>query len=171
MPRRRAASPAAHTCTFRIRILGGFYAPPDALETWREVELRADQTLANLGEAIPPAFGFDDDHLWSFFLSGKPWDRASEYARMAGPDLTTGARLRGADRLRVRDAPAGREFLFLFDYGDEWHLGVRLARTGEVEPGARYPRIVATKGEAPPQYPQLEDEDEEDEERERRAWT
>jgi hypothetical protein len=165
MARRRAASPAAHTCTFRIRILGGFYAPPDALEVWREVELRADQTLADLGEVIPSAFGFDDDHPWSFFLSGKPWDRASEYARMPDPDLMTGARPRGADRLRVGDAPIGREFLFLFDYGDEWHFGVRLARTGEVEPGARYPRLVAAHGQAPPQYPELEDD--EDEERER----
>jgi hypothetical protein len=165
MPRRRAASPATHTCTFRIRILGGFYAPPDAQRIWREVEVRADQTLADLGEAIPAAFDFDDHHLWSFFLSGKPWDRASEYSCMPDPDLVTSTWKRGADRLRVRDAPAGREFLFLFDYGDEWHFGVRLARTGEVEPGVRYPRVVAANGEAPPQYPELEDD--EDEERER----
>jgi hypothetical protein len=162
MPRRRAVAPAAHTCIFRVRILGGFYAPPNALDTWREVEVRADQTLADLGELIPSAFGFDDDHLWSFFLSGKPWDRASEYARMPDPDLISGAHPRGADRLRVRDAPAGTEFLFLFDYGDEWHFGVRLARTDEVEPGARYPRVVAAKGQPPPQYPELEDEEEEE---------
>jgi hypothetical protein len=169
MPRRRTAAPAAHTCIFRVRILGGFYAPPDASGVWREVEVRADQTLADLGGLIPPAFGFDDDHLWSFFLSGKPWDRASEYARVPDPDLISGARKRGADRLRVRDAPAGREFLFLFDYGDEWHFGVRLARTGEVQPGARYPRVLAAKGEAPPQYPELEDEEEEEEEEEEGA--
>jgi hypothetical protein len=65
MARRRVASPATHTCTFRIRILRGFYAPSDALEIWREVEVRADQTLADLGELIPSAFGFDDDHLWA----------------------------------------------------------------------------------------------------------
>src|SRR5215211_9457258 len=72
MSRRHAALPATHTCTFRVRVLGGFYAPPDATKIWREIELRTDQTLADLGRLIPPAFGFDDDHLWSFFLSGKP---------------------------------------------------------------------------------------------------
>src|SRR6266540_3157338 len=164
MPRRRAASPATHTCTFRIRILGGFYAPPDAQRIWREVEVRADQTLADLGEAIPAAFAFDDHHLWSFFLSGKPWDRASEYSYMPDPDLVTSTWKRGADRLRVRDAPAGREFLFLFDYGDEWQFGVKLARTAEVEPGATYPRLVASHGEAPPQYPDLEDWDDDEDE-------
>jgi hypothetical protein len=106
MARRSAASPAAHTFTFRICILGSFYAPPGALETWREIELRADQTLADLGEAIPSAFGSTTTTLWSFFLSGKSWDRPSEYARMPDPDLMTGARPRGADRLRGKDAAA-----------------------------------------------------------------
>ena len=158
MSRRHAAMP---TYVFRVRILGGFYAPAGAASTWREVELAGDQTLADLGESIPAAFGFDDDHLWSFFLSGKPWDRASEYARL--PDPPAGGRKRGADDLPVAQAPARKEFLFLFDYGDEWHFGVRLARTGEVEPGARYPRVVASHGQAPPQYPDLDDEDDWDE--------
>jgi Plasmid pRiA4b ORF-3-like protein len=164
MSRRHAALPATHTCTFRVRVLGGFYAPPDATKIWREIELRADQTLADLGRLIPPAFGFDDDHLWSFFLSGKPWDRASEYARTTEPGLLAEERKRNADRLRVREAPAGREFLFLFDYGDEWHFGVKLVRTGDVEPGVRYPRVVASQGQAPSQYPDLDDEDDWDEE-------
>jgi hypothetical protein len=139
MPRARAIASTRYTCTFRVRILGGFYAPPDARSVWRELELRADQTLEDLGEAIPPAFGFDDDHLWSFFLSGKPWDRKSEYARITSDDLLEGGHKRLASRLRVRDAPAGKEFLFLFDYGDEWHFGVKLARTGEIEPGGLPP--------------------------------
>lgn len=152
--------PAMPAYVFRVRILGGFYAPPGAPSIWREVELVADQTLAELGEHIPAAFGFDDDHLWSFFLSGKPWDRASEYARL--PDPPIGGRKRGADDLPVGDAPARKEFLFLFDYGDEWYFGVKLVRTGEVEPGAGYPRAVAGQGEAPPQYPDLDDEDDRD---------
>jgi hypothetical protein len=158
MSRRHAPMP---TSIFRVRILGGFYAPPGAPGIWREVELTADQTLAELGERIPTAFGFDDDHLWSFFLSGRPWDRDSEYARL--PDPPVGGRERGADGLRVGDAPARKEFLFLFDYGDEWHFGVRLVRTGVVEPGARYPRVVASHGQAPPQYPDVDDEDHWDE--------
>jgi hypothetical protein len=58
-----------------------------------------------------------------------------------------------------------KEFLFLFDYGDEWHFGVKLVRLSPtVEPGVRYPRVIAQAGEAPPQYPDLEDEAEDDEE-------
>jgi hypothetical protein len=154
-PIRSSVTPATHT--FRVRILGGVYAPPDGGQIWRELELTGDQTLGDLGEAIPLAFGFDDPHLWSFFLSGKPWDDATEYARSPSPD--DGRRARAADRLHIRDAPAGKEFLFLFDYGDEWHFGVRLVCTSTApEPDAQYPRVVASRGQAPPQYPQVEEE-------------
>jgi hypothetical protein len=71
---------------FRVRIRGGFFAPPDATAIWREIAVAANQALADLGEAIPLAFDFDDPHLWSFFLSGRAWDRASQYAVHSEPD-------------------------------------------------------------------------------------
>ena len=56
-------------------------------------------------------------------------------------------------------AAGKKEFLFLFDYGDEWHFGVTLLHTSEaLTPGATYPRVVASAGEAPPQYPDLEED-------------
>jgi Plasmid pRiA4b ORF-3-like protein len=154
-PARSSVTPA--TYTFRVRILGGVYAPTDGRQIWRELELTGEHTLGDLGEAIPLAFGFDDPHLWSFFLSGKPWDDATEYTRSPSPD--DGRPERAADRLRIRDVPAGKEFLFLFDYGDEWHFGVRLVRTATApEPDAQYPQVVASHGQAPPQYPAVEDD-------------
>jgi hypothetical protein len=41
--------------------------------------------------------------------------------------------------------------------------GAGNVRTGEVEPGARYPRVVARKGKAPPQYPDPDEEGDWDE--------
>ena len=129
--------------------------------------MAANQTLADLGNAIPLAFDFDDPHLWSFFLSGKAWDRASEYALHSAPNLLGGARPRAAGRVPIREVPfpgttGKKEFLFLFDYGDEWHFGVKLRRVSEqVEPGAQYPRVVASHGDAPPQYPDPEDDEDE----------
>ena len=153
----RLAATAPATYTFRVRILGGVYAPPGARRIWRELELTADQTLADLGDAIPLAFGFDDPHLWSFFLSGKPWDRTSEYALLG--DDSFGDPKQAAQDLPIPQVPADKEFLFLFDYGDEWHFGVKLIGTGQpTRPGARYPRLVATHGNAPPQYPAIDDE-------------
>jgi hypothetical protein len=162
MPRSRT-TPTPPTYTFRVRILGGGYAPPNAPQIWREIELASNQTLADLGEAIPEAFDFDDPHLWAFFLSGKPWDERTEYALDPQPSPFGGRRPKAADRLSIREVP-GKEFLYIFDFGDEWHFGVKLARTSDqLERGAHHPRVVARQGESPPQYPDLEDEDEEDE--------
>ena len=139
--------------TFRVRILGGFLAPEAAAHTvWREIEVAANQTLADLGEVIPLAFDFDDPHLWSFFLNGRAWDPTSEYALDSQPDPFGGRRARAARRMPIREAPlpgasGKKEFLFVFDYGDEWRFAVKLVRLSlTVEPGVRYPRVVAQPG-------------------------
>ncbi len=73
--------------------------------------------------------------------------------------------MRSVRRTRLSTAfPAvGKEMLFLFDYGDEWHFKVALIGLGQAEPGASYPRVVKQVGEAPSQYPDP-DEDVEGEE-------
>jgi hypothetical protein len=43
--------------TFRVRILGGFSVLAEAWPVWREIEVTANQTLVDLGEAIPLACG------------------------------------------------------------------------------------------------------------------
>jgi hypothetical protein len=153
-----------------VRILGGYFAPEAASAVWREIEIASNQTVEELGNAIPLAFDFGDPHLWSFFLSGRAWDHESEYALHSEPDPFGGPRARAAQRALIREMPwpgasGKKEFLFLFDYGDEWHFGVKRVRQSPmVETGARYPRVVARQGEAPPQYPDPDEEgwDEED---------
>ena len=53
----------------------------------------------------------------------------------------------------------GSKMLFLFDYGDEWRFKVEVIGLGEKVPKARYPKVLATVGKAPPQYPDLEEEE------------
>jgi hypothetical protein len=47
-----------------------------------------------------------------------------------------------------------QEFMYLFDYGDEWRFKVRVhAINDNADPDAEYPRLVESVGEAPEQYP------------------
>ena len=175
MPRARRTSrarfvPEPPIYTFHVRILGGVYAPPDARQIWREVEVAANQTLDVLGWAIPQAFEFDLDHMWSFYLSGKAWDTDTEYAVSPDEDIFTGKSARNANTTLIRDVPypgktGKKEFLFVYDFGDEWHFGVKLLRTSPtVEPQARFPQLVAAQGDSPEEYPYsafMQDEDEE----------
>lgn len=146
----RSVVPKPPCYTFRVRL-------PRRRRVSRDIELAANQTLADLGDMIPTAFGFWDEHLWSFFLSGIPWDESTEYA---GPHyLWEGEPDRAAERVRIRDlerlgVEANRDFLFVFDYGDEWHFRLKLVGIcDQLDPGGRYPRIVDGRGEAPSQYP------------------
>jgi hypothetical protein len=289
--------------TFRVRILGcaAGYAPENATEIQREIAIAANNTLGDLGFAILDAYDFDSDHLWSFYLSGKAWDKKTEYAYHMGdwdddegdedildlfpegsemrklallaedpsfeateelpaeidraklqaemvamlteaaaeapeedraliaafaqliesnPDADPAkmsealqrylfgdwqpddeeeaddseAALAAAlfptglpgldlpllsdfddapdvDDVLIRDVPypgktGKKEFLFLFDYGDEWEFGVKLLDAkGTLTPNAEYPRLTASRHDAPPQYPPWgEDEDDEGDE-------
>ena len=178
MPRTRRTSrarfvPEPPIYTFRVRILGGFYAPPDARLIWREVEVAANQTMDALGWAIPQAFEFDLDHMWSFYLSGKAWDTDTEYAVSPDEDIFTGITAKDANTTLIRDVPypgktGKKEVLVVYDFGDEWHFGVKLLRQNPtIEAKARYPRLVAAQGDSPEEYPYsafMEDEDEDEDE-------
>ncbi len=152
------------TFTFRVRILGGGIPPALPSDAWREIECPGSLTLEDLAREILHAFEFDNDHLWSFYLSGKPWDPRTEYALIADSGLLGKRPPKLAGKHKLRDIPLPKkEFLFLFDYGDEWHFGVTLTRTsGTLTLEVSYPRIVASQGDPPPQYP-FEDEDWDDE--------
>lgn len=52
---------------------------PGTGRVWRKIEMLETQTLAELHLAIQHAFDFDNDHLYSFFMSGKAWDDSTEY--------------------------------------------------------------------------------------------
>ena len=131
----------------------------------RRLAVRSEQTLVDLHHALQDAFGWDDDHLYSFWLKGEFWGRdGSEYTHPfhaaqpspLGP-FATGPAPRTAktklNRLRLRK---GQRIAYLFDFGDEWRVQVVL-REIETDDGGRYPRIVEGVGEAPPQYPQYDE--------------
>lgn len=129
-------------------------------DVWRTIEVRENQTLHQLHRAIQRAFNWDDDHLYSFFLSGEAWDRTTEYASPeAGHGRNAGVRL-GSLELRQ-----GQRFLYLFDYGDELHHDVKVLSITDRPDAGRYPRVLEEHGDAPPEYPALEEDWEEGQKR------
>jgi hypothetical protein len=130
---------------------------------WRDIEIEASRLLHELAQAIVGAFGFDFDHAFGFYSGLTPakmrqQPRYELFADMgdADPDVL------GVKKTKVAEAfPAvGHTMVFLFDYGDEWRFRIRLTGTGSRAAKTRYPRIVASAGDAPPQYPDPDDEDE-----------
>lgn len=135
----------------------------------RTIAARSDQTLVDLRGALQSAFGWDEDHLYSFWLGGKLWARdgtehthpfALESDPFAGWDLPIARPARKSaerrlDRLRLTK---GQRIAYLFDFGDEWRVRLTV-RTITADDGGHYPRLLDSVGEAPPQYPDYADEE------------
>jgi hypothetical protein len=133
--------------TFTVKVT--YRGEPDA---WFILELRADQTLDHLHEAILDAADFDSDHLYSFYLSGRAWDEDTEYA----PQKARYSSHTRLSNLRVR---LKQRWLYLFDYGDQHEFDVQLIATSPDQPRGAYPRLIEQHGQLPPQYPGEEDEE------------
>ncbi len=118
-------------------------------DVWRTIDVRSNQTLEDLHYAIQDAFGWDDDHLYAFFLSGKAWDTSTAYFRPEGRQQGMRSARTRLDRLGLVPRKRCR---YIFDFGDEWRHEVRVEKAGLSPDGDDYPRIVEEHGQAPPQY-------------------
>ena len=123
----------------------------------RTLALAEEQTLEELHEFLRAEFGWDDPHLYSFWLSGRFWDGPeTEYS---APDELEESGARSA-RTPIGELglEQGQRIAYLFDYGDNWEVEITVAETKDAGDDA-YPQVLERVGEAPPQYPPLEDED------------
>ena len=134
----------------------------------RTIAVRSDQTLQVLHDALRVAFDWDDDHLYAFWLSGKFWARddteyvhpsALEFNPLAGWDLPmeTPSRESAEQPLDRLGLTKGQRIAYVFDFGDEWRVRLTL-REIVADNGGAYPRILESVGDAPPQYPDYEED-------------
>jgi hypothetical protein len=148
--------PQSDTLIFRVELEGEG-------SIYRDIEIEASKSLHKLAEAIVSAFGFDFDHAFGFYAGLTPATmykkkpRYELFADMGDAD----AGVIGVKKTKAGDAfPAvGHQMMFLFDYGDEWLFRVSFKDTGSKAAKTKYPRVVASQGEAPLQYPDEDDSD------------
>ena len=126
----------------------------------RTVAIREDQTLEQLHEALRLAFGWADPHLYSFWKGGKFWDAdADEYAAPFEVEEIGKAKRTARTPIAALGLRKGAKLAYLFDYGDEWRLLLKVVDTRD--PGDEsYPMLVGAEGTPPPQYLELDEDDE-----------
>jgi len=116
-------------------------------DLWRRIEISADNTLLDLHNSIQDAYDFDDDHLYSFFLDGKPWSHEKFTAPLDvfGPHV---------NEVRIGELGLfiGQKILYLFDYGDQWCFLIKMERIDKNSPKPFKPKIVERRGKNPEQY-------------------
>jgi hypothetical protein len=129
---------------------------------YRDIEIDPAKSLYALAEAIVSSFDFDFDHAFGFYTGLTPtkihktFPKYELFADMGDAD----PRVLGVKKTKTSEAfpEVGHTMLFLFDYGDAWLFRVTLRTIAKKSAKVRYPRIVATRGEAPAQYPVGDDD-------------
>ena len=133
----------------RIEFADGVYCFNVALKKnlWRRIETAGEHTLKDLHHAIRGAYGFDDDHLYAFFMDGEPWSDG----KFTSPNDEEGPYV---DEVRIGELglSEGQRMLYLFDYGDEWRFQVAVEAIRKSGARPHEPKVVDQKGKAPEQY-------------------
>ena len=146
-PSRKAQRGTVKTFTVRVN----HRALP---QVWRDIEIAEDQTLEDLHLVIQRAYNWSDDHLYSFFMSGRPLDRKTE---IGSPWSESRQHTHQVEIGSLNLQPGGK-FLYFFDYGDSHEFDVQVLHVNPSAPKGNYPRIAAKQGKAPPQYPDYDEE-------------
>ncbi len=134
-------------------------------EISRTFEIPGRETLYDLHWIIQTAFGWDNDHLYSFYMSNKLFDRETEYSGTPDGDYIRSdfdyekpAGSAAATELRDLNLSRGQVFLYLFDYGDMIIHEVRVESsrqmTSDDDQGSK---MIDKVGIAPDQYPYVEE--------------
>ena len=119
----------------------------------RVIEIRGDQTLEQLHQAIFKAYDRRDDHAYEFQLGKRPFDPDGPNY---GVDSSTLRKKRNGDarttKLDDLHLEPHRVFGYWFDFGDDWYHQVQLERIEQAIPTVTYPRVIKRIGKSPPQY-------------------
>ena len=124
---------------------------------YRHLKISGRETLEELSDSILWAFDFDNDHLHAFFMNDEAWDDTACYS---SPYADDGCPTTDKHTIQSVGLEVGQKFLYLFDFGDEWHFECKVLNildedTEEIE-------IIKSHGKAPEQYPDYDgDYDEE----------
>jgi hypothetical protein len=122
-------------------------------KAWRRIEISGQATLFNLSRLILESVDFDMDHLDRFTYKGlngrtveisHPWSEFPPFS----------------DEVLIGDVPIaeGAMMHYVFDFGDWWEFDIQLESVQSGQNQASPGRIIEAHGDAPPQYPDFEDD-------------
>jgi len=144
--------PLEQVATFRVRVELDDAQPP----IWRQLDLRSDLTLDVLHQVLQVAFGWTDSHLHRFSLGGRPFrDECQQflcpYDAEEGDEVDDGWPAAAEVRLDETVQEAGDILYYLYDYGDNWELTLRLEELLPADAETPTATVVDGQRAAPPE--------------------
>jgi pRiA4b ORF-3-like protein/LexA DNA binding domain-containing protein len=120
----------------------------------RVIEIRGDQTLDQLHEAIFKAFDRWDEHLYQFQFGQRPFDPCGPKFGVPGPEWQRDRNEGDACTTKLDELvlKPNAVFGYWFDFGESWYHSVWVERVERAIPTVTYPRVIRRVGKSPPQY-------------------
>ena len=118
-----------------------------AKDLYRTIAISAYDTLHDLHNAIQAAYKFDNDHLYAFYMDNEQYsgERYESPWSEEGPFADT-------VKIGELDLYAGQQFLYLFDFGDEWLFTITLLAIDTSGVVLKKPKVLDKQGRNPKQY-------------------
>jgi hypothetical protein len=130
---------------------------------WRRLELRSDLYLDSVHQVLQAAFGWRDSHLHRFAIGGSVWDRDAELFLcpddVENPEGFPEESGTPEEDVRLDEvlAEPGDRLAYVYDYGDDWRVSLRLEKIlGAPLPDADQARCTDGRTAAPPDDSRLE---------------
>ncbi|MDM8535596.1 hypothetical protein QUF70_02445 [Desulfobacterales bacterium HSG17] len=136
--------------TIKIEVIYGRFFENEWEST---IEMDSESTLEDLHFVIQDAAGFDNDHLYDFFIARTERSRDK---KMFDDD---NGKIYSTTLERLFPLEKRKKLYYLFDYGDNWLFRISKTRKKAKEPvkDEKYPKLVTEKGKKPEQYPACEE--------------
>lgn len=134
------------------------YPKGRAREAYRTLEIAGTESLDDLCREILMAFDFDNDHMYEFCMDNKMYSYGLHYS--CSPEYYGEKSTKCTiNSIGLRK---GQNFLFHYDFGDDWGFTVHVQKIVEDVP--YYPaEVIAAKGTVE-QYPDWDEEEWDEEE-------
>ena len=113
---------------------------------WRQVDVALSSTLLALHDFIQFAFRWTDSHLFEFEIGDRRYGQP-EYDRYADERLYKAASI----RLKTVVDRGVEQFLYVYDFGDNWRHDLFIEEVRDGEPDVDYPVFVAGERRGPPE--------------------
>lgn len=114
---------------------------------WRRVEVSLTTNLRSLHEVIQAVMPWENTHLYQFTIG----DRV--YGEPGPEDAAWGRKIYQAKSMRLGTliSRGVTEFLYTYDFGDDWRHRITVESVGVANPDVDYPIFIDGERRAPPE--------------------
>jgi hypothetical protein len=124
----------------------------------RTIQIRGDQTLEDLHQAIFDSFGRWEQHMYEFQFGKGPMDpKGSRYVLPSAFEMDmdeANPPVGRVDQTLIDSlgVKVGQSFGYWFDFGDDWWHQINVEAIEDKAPSGKFPRVTKRVGKSPPQY-------------------